>query len=266
MLARRALLPARALVSAAARRQASSLEAVFGPAAKDLGAEVPGLTPAQLAMRYDGKLAELNAWILQEEADYLGSKGESKSLDDVSGAAPLKLYGVAGRYATGLYNSAVKAKELGKVDADLKKLVAAANTSATVASFLSSPTVSRADRTKGIEGVATALGLCTTTKHFLGVLASSSRTKFLMPIAHSFGALTASASGELTVTLTAARVRAQRGHAVAPPEGWPWCTHTLRGWLWPLMPRNGAHAGRPRAGRGSRAARAPARNLSLIHI
>ncbi|KAG8457089.1 hypothetical protein KFE25_009849 [Diacronema lutheri] len=172
MLARRALLPARAL----------------------------------LAMRYDGKLAELNAWILQEEADYLGSKGESKSLDDVSGAAPLKLYGVAGRYATGLYNSAVKAKELGKVDADLKKLVAAANTSATVASFLSSPTVSRADRTKGIEGVATALGLCTTTKHFLGVLASSSRTKFLMPIAHSFGALTASASGELTVTLTAARV------------------------------------------------------------
>lgn len=191
-------------------RQLSSLESVFGPAAKALEAEVPGLTPAQLAQRYDGKLAELNDWILQEEADYLASKGESKSLDEVSGPAPLKLYGVAGRYATGLYNSAMKAKELSKVDTDLKKLLAAANASATVTSFISSPTISRADRVKGIDSVASALGLCTTTKNFLGVLAASSRTKFLLPIAHNFTLLTASASGELTVTLTAAAVRAPR--------------------------------------------------------
>jgi hypothetical protein len=219
---RRTVQPARTLIGMVARRQMSSMEGVFGAAAKALDTEVPGLTPAQLAGRYNGKLEALNEWILGEERDYLASKGESKSLDDVTGAAPLKLYGVAGRYATGLYNSAVKAKELGKVDTDIKKLVSAANSSASVMNFIASPTVGRADRLKGIEGVSQALGLCTTTKNFLGVLAASSRTKFLMAIADNLSQLTAAASGEQTVTLTAPRVRAvARGRACTSRDSRP---------------------------------------------
>jgi len=206
------LKPARGIAGAVPRGLAglsrshhmASLETIFSNDAKI--PDPPGLTPAQTNARYSAKLEELNSWILAEEADYLASKGETKSLDDVTGPAPLNLYGVAGRYATGLYNSASAAKEIGKVDSDIKKLLAAANSSVNVANFMMSPTVSRANRTKGIDAVSAALGLCTTTKNFLGVLAASSRTKFLPAIAENFAQLTAAASGEATVTLTAPMV------------------------------------------------------------
>jgi len=206
MLARRLVQPARAFGLGLVRRQ-MSVEAFLGPAAKVLEPGASGLSPAQAEQRYSAKLEELNKWVLAEEADYLASKGESKSLDDVApGPAPIKMYGVSGRYATGLYNAAVKAKELAKVDADLKKIAAAAQSSATILNFIESPTLARGDRLKGTEELTSALGCCDTTKKFLSVLATSGRTKFLMPIATNFHKLTAAASGELTVTLTAARV------------------------------------------------------------
>jgi len=183
----------------AGRRQASNLQLVL-PASK--GAQKSALPKAEQEKRFGPALEVLNKWILTEEADYMATKAESKSLDAVSGPAPIKLYGVTGRYATGLYNAAVKAKELGKVDADMKKLVAAAESSPAFQAFLQSPTVSRAARTKATEALATTLSLCTTTKHFLLVLAQSTRTKAFKGIAEQFGKLTSSAAGELTVTLT----------------------------------------------------------------
>jgi len=205
LAARRLVQPVRALRLGFARRQLS-VEQFLGPAAKVLEPEPSGLSATQLEQRYSAKLSELNSWILAEEQDYLASKGETKSLDDVAGAAPMKMYGVSGRYATGLYNAAVKRKELGKVDSDLRKIAAAAQSSATILNFIESPTLARSDRMKGTQELVSALGCCETTKNFLSVLATSGRTKFLMPIASDFHQLTAAASGELTVTLTAPKV------------------------------------------------------------
>lgn len=191
-------------LSAVGRRSASNLKLVFpgmGPATKSV------LPKAELHKRHAAKLEELNAWILSEEKKYLASKGESKNLDQVVGTAPMKLYGVSGRYAMGLYNAATKAKELGKVDADVKKLVAAADSSPVFHSFLLSPTLSRSERQNAMDGLCKTLGLCGTTKNFLLVLADSSRTKNFLSIAKDFNSLTAAAAGELTVTLTTPGVR-----------------------------------------------------------
>lgn len=111
---------------------------------------------------------------------------------------------MAGKYASALYVSAVRAKEAEGVEREMKELVKLTNESATFSSFLCDPSVSREVRVKAIEGVFAQTEYTQITKNFLVLLADSGRLSFLPKIARTYEDILMAHRGEVKATVTAA--------------------------------------------------------------
>jgi F-type H+-transporting ATPase subunit delta len=112
--------------------------------------------------------------------------------------------GLSGRYATALFDLAVKAKSLDAVAASLGVLKDALGESADLKTLITSPMVTRTAAAAGIKGVAESLGLDSLTSNFLGVLAANRRLAALPVIIRDFNALAAARRGEITAQVTSA--------------------------------------------------------------
>jgi F-type H+-transporting ATPase subunit delta len=112
--------------------------------------------------------------------------------------------GLAGRYASALFDLARDGKTIEAVESSLATLTAALSESADLAALVSSPLVSRSDAAKGIAAVAKAIGLDDLTTRFLGVLADNRRLADLTAMIRAFGQLTAAHRGEVTAEVTTA--------------------------------------------------------------
>jgi F-type H+-transporting ATPase subunit delta len=112
--------------------------------------------------------------------------------------------GLSGRYATALFDLAVKGQQLDTVGASLASLKAALATSEDLRALTHSPMVSRKAAAAGITAVARAMGLDALTTSFLGVLAQNRRLSVLPAIAADFASLAAARRGEISARVTAA--------------------------------------------------------------
>jgi F-type H+-transporting ATPase subunit delta len=112
--------------------------------------------------------------------------------------------GLAGRYASALFDLAVDTKAIEAVESSLAKLTAALAESGDLAALIASPLVSRTDAAKGIAAVAAALGLDDLTARFLGVLADNRRLADLPAMIRAFGQIVAAHRGEVTAEVTTA--------------------------------------------------------------
>lgn len=112
--------------------------------------------------------------------------------------------GLAGRYATALFELARDAKAIDTVAASLDKLKAALAESADLAALVASPLVGREAALKSVLGVADSLKLDGTTRNFLGVVAKNRRLGQLPNIIRDFGKLAAHHRGEATAEVTSA--------------------------------------------------------------
>ncbi len=112
--------------------------------------------------------------------------------------------GLAGRYATALFDLAKEAKVIDIVAESLSKLMSALATMPDVASLTTSPMISRAAGAKGIAAVAAALELDPLTDRFLGVLAANRRMGSLKAISSAFGLLLSHHKGETAAEVTSA--------------------------------------------------------------
>jgi F-type H+-transporting ATPase subunit delta len=116
----------------------------------------------------------------------------------------LLVTGLAGRYASALFDLANEAKSLDQVSVSVDKMVKALTESQDVQALVSSPVVSREQAGRAIASVAAALGLDDLTTRFLGVLAANRRLAALPQIIRGFGALLAAHKGETTADVTSA--------------------------------------------------------------
>jgi F-type H+-transporting ATPase subunit delta len=112
--------------------------------------------------------------------------------------------GLAGRYAVALFELARDARTIEAVEASLAMVRDALDQSPEFRTLTTSPLVSRKDAEKGVEAAADAMGLDSTTKKFLGVLAENRRLGQLPQIARAFRALAAQHRGETTAEVTSA--------------------------------------------------------------
>ncbi len=81
---------------------------------------------------------------------------------------PLKLFGLPARYASALYVAATKAAALPVVEKELATVIELAAANPTFASFLADPSLTKADKLKGINAILEAGKFTATSKQFFG--------------------------------------------------------------------------------------------------
>lgn len=112
--------------------------------------------------------------------------------------------GIAGRYATAVFELAKEAKGLAALEADIAALGAALNDSADLRAVIASPVYSRDDQAKAMAALAKKMKLSATLAGTLGLMASNRRLFVLPQLLSTLQAKIAEEKGEVTADVTAA--------------------------------------------------------------
>lgn len=113
--------------------------------------------------------------------------------------------GLAGRYATALFDLADEQSALEQVESDIKALGSMLDASPDLRHFISSPILKREERSRGIAALAAAAGVCDLSARFLGALAHNRRLFVLPGVIESFLAKLSERRGESVAEIVAAR-------------------------------------------------------------
>jgi F-type H+-transporting ATPase subunit delta len=119
------------------------------------------------------------------------------------------LTGLAGRYATALYELADEAKALDAVSGDLKTLKALVTDSADLRRLIGSPLIPRDQQAKAVLALVEKAGLSDLTRRFVGMVARNRRLASLTQIIDGFTSLLAAHRGEITAEVTSAKQLSQ---------------------------------------------------------
>jgi F-type H+-transporting ATPase subunit delta len=127
-------------------------------------------------------------------------RGEASDVSTASSA----ISGVAGRYASALFELADTAKSLDQVAQDLTTFRKMVGESADLARLIASPVIGRDLQGKALLAVLDAAGIKGLTRNFVGTVAANGRARDLPGMASAFLAELASRRGETTATVTSA--------------------------------------------------------------
>jgi len=119
--------------------------------------------------------------------------------------APLKMYGIAGRYANALYAAAAKKKELLDVEKDLSLFKATTALSPTLKNFVMDPSVSRTKKVAGVMKYCDDAGASASTKNVMASLAEGGRMGEVFKVIDMYSSLLTAAKGEVDVVITSAK-------------------------------------------------------------
>jgi F-type H+-transporting ATPase subunit delta len=112
--------------------------------------------------------------------------------------------GLAGRYATALYELAEEQGALDKVADDLRSLSAMIDGSADLKRMIRSPVISRGEQGKALNEILGRAQMSDLTKKFAGVLAANRRLFALPDVISGYLAILAGRRGEVTAQVTSA--------------------------------------------------------------
>ena len=113
--------------------------------------------------------------------------------------------GVAGRYATALFEIARDSKLLDEVERDIAQIEAIHANSADFRELLASPVHTREEQGKAIAAIAAAAGLGSTVTRTLGLMAANRRLFVVPDLLAQVRSLIAEERGEVTAEVTSAR-------------------------------------------------------------
>ena len=112
--------------------------------------------------------------------------------------------GLGGRYASALFDLAVEARAVDRVEQSLTAVREALAASGDFKTLTASPVIARGEAVKAVLAAADQLGLDATTRSFLGVLAENRRLGALPQIIRAYRTLAARHRGETTAEVTSA--------------------------------------------------------------
>ncbi|UTW51338.1 F0F1 ATP synthase subunit delta [bacterium SCSIO 12827] len=119
---------------------------------------------------------------------------------DIAGAS-----GLAGRYATALFELAEADKQLDTVAQDLAAIRDMVDGSADLARLIRSPVIARDNQIAAMDAILTKAGVSELTKHFVGVVAQNRRLFALTAMITQFQGILAQHRGEMTAEVTSAQ-------------------------------------------------------------
>ena len=120
-------------------------------------------------------------------------------------AENIKVSGIAGRYATALFDLASDAKQVDVVASDLATIKTAVEESADLARLIRSPLISRDDQERAILAVLKMLGVSDLVRRFVGTVAQNRRLPALGDMIKTFGILLAAERGEVVAKVISAK-------------------------------------------------------------
>jgi F-type H+-transporting ATPase subunit delta len=112
--------------------------------------------------------------------------------------------GIAGRYATALFELANEQKALDEVQADLATIMAMLDESADLEAVVRSPVLGRDEQARAMDAVLEAGGVGRMVRNFTGVVAQNRRLFALRGMIRAYNALLAQHRGEVAATVTSA--------------------------------------------------------------
>lgn len=112
--------------------------------------------------------------------------------------------GIAGRYATAVFELAKEAKGLSGLEADVAALGQALKESADLRGVIASPVFSREDQARAMAALAARMGLTPTVANTLALMAANRRLFVLPQLLVALGDMIAEEKGEVTAEVTAA--------------------------------------------------------------
>lgn len=122
---------------------------------------------------------------------------------EVSSSASLTS-GVAGRYATALFEIARENGSIDKVEADISAVASALEASADLRNVIASPVYSREDQGAAVRTLATRMDLGVEVANTLGLMAANRRLFVLSKVIAQLRALVAQHRGEITAEVRSA--------------------------------------------------------------
>lgn len=134
-----------------------------------------------------------------------GANRPGPQLGRVTVSATTLTSGIAGRYATAVFELAQEEGSLATVERDLDALEAALKDSADLRDMIGSPLYGREDQGRAVAALADAMGLTATVRNTLALMAAKRRLFVLPQVIAQVKALAAEARGEVTAEVTAAR-------------------------------------------------------------
>lgn len=150
-----------------------------------------------------GRLRETGAWPGAAHPAS-GMSGHDPTGKERLPATNAMASGLAGRYATALFELASERGELDRVEADLTDLEQALDGSPELGRMLRSPVAGREEQGQAMAALAERLSSSETTRGFLGVLAQKRRLAALPDVARQFKAMLAERRGEETAEVVSA--------------------------------------------------------------
>ncbi|WP_413873251.1 F0F1 ATP synthase subunit delta [Albidovulum sp.] len=112
--------------------------------------------------------------------------------------------GIAGRYATAVFELAKEAKGLAALEADVAALGQALKDSADLRGLIASPVFSRDEQGRAVAAIAAKMGLSSTVANTLSLMAANRRLFVLPQLLSAVGDMIAEEKGEVTAEVTAA--------------------------------------------------------------
>ena len=113
--------------------------------------------------------------------------------------------GVAGRYATAIFEIAREGDLLDEVERDLREIETIHANSADFREILANPVYTREEQEKAVAAIAQAMGLGGTVSNTLALMARNRRLFVLPDLARQVKGLIAAHRGEVTAEVTAAK-------------------------------------------------------------
>ena len=113
--------------------------------------------------------------------------------------------GLAGRYATAVFELALEERALNSLAADLSALKSLLRDSPELARLVRSPVFSREEQAKGMQAVLAKANACELTRRLILLLARKRRLFALADVIRAFEALHAHHKGEVAAEVTSAR-------------------------------------------------------------
>ena len=112
--------------------------------------------------------------------------------------------GIAGRYATAVFELAKEANGLAALEADVAALEQALKDSADLRGLIASPVFSRDEQGRAVSAIAARMGLSPTVANTLSLMAANRRLFVLPQLLSALGDMIAEEKGEVTAEVTAA--------------------------------------------------------------
>lgn len=112
--------------------------------------------------------------------------------------------GVAGRYASALFDLAKEASQVSEVEADLKKFQAMLGESEDLVRLVRSPVISTEDQSKAIGAIVSKAGIGGLAANFFKLIADNRRLFAASDMIKAYGALAAKSRGEVSADVTSA--------------------------------------------------------------